>query len=222
MRRVPCSTGAPSHISETRQPPSKVTAIESSAFCLQMMSRVLSDRRGRTGSGSEIGSGLRSKCRRCFTARSRSRRGVTRVEQVLRARIGRMILDSLARTGKEQAIENEAQPDCESDYAKTSEPNRCLRVLAVKNQRQDQAKYSCAEAAGRYNYPGAHAAQTLFFIRFKKLLDLRQNIFGDSFQIACVFNLANLLGDGAADLFARGNRGGGDRIRTFETYAHRT
>jgi hypothetical protein len=70
--------------------------------------------------------------------------------------------------------------------------------------------------------PLAHSPQALFIRRLEELFDLWQDVFSDFLQFVSVFHLANFFGDGAANVFASGNCGRGNRVGTLETRAYRS
>src|ERR1700687_3655871 len=116
-----------------------------------------------------------------------------------------MILDTLARPGEQQAIQHQSESDGESNYSKSEYQNRRFDVSTAKKHRHHQPKYGGSQTARSGNNFGGHSPQTLFFIRRKKLFDLRQNIFSDLLQFVSVFNLTDLFRYCAADLLASGH-----------------
>ncbi len=50
--------------------------------------------------------------------------------------------------------------------------------------------------------PAPYPPQAFFFIRLEELFDLRQDVFGNSFQIVYVFHFADLVRHRPPDLFA--------------------
>ena len=112
-----------------------------------------------------------------------------------------MIFQTFARSGEWQTIEYQTKSDRKSNHAQAANYQCGFRVGSAKHRRHNQAENAGPEAAGRHDHAGTHAAQAFLFVGLEEFFDLGQDVLGDAFEIARVFNLANLLGNRAANFF---------------------
>ena len=137
------------------------------------------------------------------------------IKQVLREGVVSIAGKLLPGNGKKQPVGNHAQSNEERDESRGHEWENVYLIQG--HQKGDDG---CAESDRRGDYTGPNPAQTLFFGRFQKLFERRQDVFGNLLEFFRRAHLANFVCHGHPDMLARRNRRLRDRVRVLQRVSH--
>src|SRR6185369_11948009 len=117
----------------------------------------------------------------------------------------------------QKRVDHQSEPNQKSCNPE-SRKNEHLPIIETPDQKEQRRSQT-----DRAGYDAlTHRPHSTLLGRFKELLNLRQNIFDDLFEVLSGFKIADSIGNRVAYLIASRNRRRSDRIRFLQTNSDRS